>query len=79
MKAHNQKRMQKHPYTREERFLAVDRPNLMPLPDRDFEIVSYTDLKVSTNCCIYLGRDQHYYTVISIYPKLHMLHIHAHW
>ena len=39
MKAHNQKRMQKHPYTREERFLAVDRPNLMPLPDRDFEIV----------------------------------------
>lgn len=63
MKAHNQKRMQKHPYTREERFLAVDRPNLMPLPDRDFEIVSYTDLKVSTNCCIYLGRDQHYYTV----------------
>lgn len=63
MKAHNQKRMQKHPYTREERFLAVDKPNLMPLPDRDFEIVSYTDLKVSSNCCIYLGRDQHYYTV----------------
>ena len=63
MKAHNQKRMQKHPYTREERFLAVDKPNLMPLPDRNFEIVSYTDLKVSSNCCIYLGRDQHYYTV----------------
>ena len=62
MKAHNQKRMQKYPCTREERFLAVDRPNLMPLPDRDFEIVSYADLKVSTNC-IYLGRDQHYYTV----------------
>ncbi len=35
----------------------------MPLPDRDFEIVSYTDLKVSSNCCVYLGRDQHYYTV----------------
>ena len=28
MKAHNQKRMQKHPYTREERFLAVDRPRV---------------------------------------------------
>ena len=63
MKAHNQKRMQKHPFTREERFLAVDRPNLMPLPETDFEIMSYTDLKVSPNCCIYLGRDQHYYTV----------------
>ena len=63
MKAHNQKRMQKHPYTREERFLAIDKHNLMPLPERDFEIVSYTDLKVSGNCCVYLGRDQHYYTV----------------
>lgn len=63
MKAHNQKRMQKHPFTREERFLAIDKPNLMPLPQTDFEIISYTDLKVSPNCCIYLGRDQHYYTV----------------
>lgn len=63
MQKHNQKRMQKNPYTREERFLAVDRPNLMPLPASDFEIASYTDLKVSSNCCIYLGRDQHYYTV----------------
>ena len=60
---HNQKRMQKNPYTREERFLAIDRPNLKPLPEADFEIVSYTDLKVSSNCCVYLGRDQHYYTV----------------
>ena len=32
MRKHNQKRMQKNPYTREERFLAVDRPNLKPLP-----------------------------------------------
>lgn len=63
MRKHNQKRMQKNPYTREERFLAIDRPNLRPLPATDFEIVSYTSLKVSTNCCIYLGRDQHYYSV----------------
>ncbi|MGX8696460.1 MAG: Mu transposase domain-containing protein [Prevotella sp.] len=35
----------------------------MPLPQTDFEIISYTDLKVSPNCCVYLGRDQHYYTV----------------
>lgn len=63
MKAHNQKRMQKHPYSREERFLAVDKPNLKALPSTDFEIISYTDLKVSSNCCIYLGRDKHYYTV----------------
>ena len=47
MKAHNQKRMQRLPYTREERFLAIDKPNLLPLPENDFEIISYTDLKVS--------------------------------
>lgn len=63
MKAHNQKRMQRIPFTREERFLAIDKPNLRPLPNKDFEIVSYTDLKVSTNCCIYMGRDRHYYSV----------------
>ena len=53
----------KHPYTRKERFLAIDKHNLMPLPECDFEIVSYADLKIASNCCIYLGRDQHYYTV----------------
>ena len=29
MKAHNQKRMQRLPYTREERFLAIDKPNYL--------------------------------------------------
>ena len=55
--------LQKYPYTREERFLAIDKPNLMPLLECDFEIVSYADLKIASNCCIYLGRYQHYYTV----------------
>lgn len=68
MKTHNQKRMQKHPYTREERFLAI-KPNLMPLPERDFEIVSYSDLK-SGNCCIVTS------TItllrIVIYPRQHI-------
>jgi transposase len=63
MKAHNQKRMQQHPYSREERFLAVDKPGLLPLPDTDFEIKYYADLKIEQNCCIYLGRDRHHYTV----------------
>ena len=70
MRKHNQKRMQKNPYTREERFLAIDRPNLRPLPATDFEIVSDTSLKVSTNCCIYLGRDQH------ISQKVHVAYSH---
>ena len=63
MQKHNQRRMQKNPYTREERFLAIDRPNLKPLPPTYFEVISYTDPKVSPNSCVYPGRDQHYYTV----------------
>jgi len=63
MKVHNQKRMQQHPYTREEQFLAIEKPELRPLPSTDFEIRSYTELKVGVNGCIYLGRDKHYYSV----------------
>ena len=63
MRQHNQKRMQQHPYTREERFLAVDKPNLKaPNPD-DFEIVCLTTLTVQGNSHVYLGRDKHYYSV----------------
>jgi transposase len=76
MKAHNQKRMQQHPYSREERFLAIEKPNLLPLPATDFEIRHYTDLKVEQNCCIYLGRDKHYYTVPYQYigQKAHVIY-----
>ena len=33
------------------------------LPAEDFEIRCYTDMKVTPNCCVYLGRDKHYYSV----------------
>lgn len=61
--AHNQKRMQQKPYTREEQFLSAEKSALQPLPDNDFEIMYKTKLMVSTNNCIYLGRDKHYYSV----------------
>lgn len=60
---HNQKRMQLHPFSREERFLSVEKPILRPLPKEDFEIRHTTNLKVQCNCCILLGRDKHYYSV----------------
>ena len=63
MQAHNRKRMQQRPYSREEHFLAVEKPELRPLPQTDFEIRFYADLKVGVNSCIYLGRDKHYYSV----------------
>jgi transposase len=63
MLAHNRKRMQRLPYSREEHFLATEKPALRPLPDTDFEIRSQTELKVGMNGFIYLGRDKHYYSV----------------
>jgi transposase len=60
---HNQTRMQQHPYTREERFLSIEKPCLKPLPLTDFETKYYAKLKVAKNNHIYLGRDKHYYSV----------------
>ena len=67
MLAHNRKRMQRLPCSREEHFLATEKPALRPLPDTDFEIRSQTELKVGMNGFIYLGRDKHYYSVPHIY------------
>jgi len=60
---HNQTRMQQKEYSRQEKFLADEKPLLGSLPDTDFQIKYYTELKESPNNCIYLGRDKHYYSV----------------
>jgi transposase len=67
MLAHNRKRMQRLPYSREEQFLAVEKPALRPLPATDFEIRSTTELKVGMNGFIYFGRDKHYYSAPHTY------------
>lgn len=58
-----QKRMQQIPFTREERFIAIDKPNLKPLRPEPFEIRLRTVLKVQENSHVYLGRDRVYYSV----------------
>ena len=63
MLEHNQTRMRQHPYTREERFLSLEKPFLKPLAATPFEIKFYATLKVAKNNHIYLGRDKHYYSV----------------
>ena len=63
MKLHNQTRMQEKPYCRQERFLADEKPLLKPLPDKEFEIKCYKQLKVARNNHIQLGQDKHYYSV----------------
>ena len=63
MRESNQRRMHQRPQTREELFLAIEKPHLMPLPKERYEVKFYTRLTVQDNCCIYLGRDMHYYSV----------------
>jgi transposase len=60
---HNQTRMQRRDYTREEKFLADEKHTLKPLPATAFEPRFYADLHVGVNNCVYLGRDKHYYSV----------------
>jgi len=63
IKEHNQTRMQQKPFSREENFLAKEKPLLCSLPKYNYEVKYYADLKIAHNGCIYLARDQHYYSV----------------
>ena len=60
---HNQTRMQQKPYCRQERFLAEERPVLMPLPDNPFQIKHYRWYTIAKNSHVYLSEDRHYYSV----------------
>lgn len=61
--AHNAKRVQTAEYSRQERFAAVDKPNLAPLPHDRFELTRTSTIKVENSGFIYLGRDHHHYSV----------------
>jgi transposase len=62
-RCHNQTRMQKKPFCREENFLANEKPLLKPLPDTPFELKYYAQYKVAKNNHIQLTQDMHYYSV----------------
>ena len=59
---HNQTRMQKRDYCREEHFLSNEKHLLQELPSNAFEIKYYKEYKHGTNNHIYLGEDKHYYS-----------------
>jgi hypothetical protein len=59
----NQTRMQQKPYSREEKFLADEKPFLKALPQEAFELKHYRIYKVAQNNHIYLTEDRHYYSV----------------
>lgn len=65
---HNQTRMQRKEYCREERFLANEKHELAPLAPTNFEIKQYRELKVAQNNHVYLSQDKHYYSV----PYVHI-------
>jgi transposase len=65
---HTQTRQQRKPYTREEKFLAEEKPLLEPLPSAEYEIKYYKYLTVEKNNHILLTTDNHYYSV----PYAHM-------
>lgn len=63
LKKHNQTRMQNKDYCREEKYLSEEKKLLKPLPEQDFEIKHYKELKVAKNGHIMLYEDKHYYSV----------------
>lgn len=60
---HRQKRMRDYDATRQERFLAIDRPKLQPLPSVPFEIKCYAQYTVQHNSHIKLTQDGRWYSV----------------
>lgn len=62
VKDHNQTRMQRKPYCREEKYLAEELPILAPLPEDSFAIKFYKEYTVQVNNYIYLHQDSHYYS-----------------
>lgn len=63
MLAHNQKRMSQYDHTREECFLANEKPRLRPLPSSDYEVKRTHELTVPDSCLVYLSTYKKYYSV----------------
>ena len=59
----NQRRLTDKNYTREEKFVASEKPIMAPLPEQKFEIKHYAKYKVAQNNHIRLSEDGHYYSV----------------
>jgi len=64
---HNQTRMQRKNYCREERFLSDEKHLLQALPEQAFELKYYRVHKVAKNNHVYMAKDKHYYSVPYVY------------
>jgi hypothetical protein len=61
--AFNQRRRQVNPFTREEQFIASEKPLLKPLPCTGFDIEYIRQYKIAQNNHFCLTEDKHYYSV----------------
>ena len=55
--------MQGCDYSRVERFIAAEKPALLPLPRQAFQMKRHAQLKVAPNSFIQLGQERHHYSV----------------
>jgi len=63
LEKHNDKRLQRRPYSRRQFFEEVEKQCLQPLPSQTYELKRYSYATVYKNCYIYLQKDKHYYSV----------------
>ncbi|MCC8174806.1 MAG: IS21 family transposase [Bacteroidales bacterium] len=62
MRRHNQKHFQRKPFTREELWLAREKPAMAPIRAEPFEIITRMRLKLQQNSHVYVTADNHYYS-----------------
>ena len=60
---YNSKRMQGCDYSRLERFVSAEKPALLPLPEKRFEMKWHKLVKVATTSFITIGTERHRYSV----------------
>jgi transposase len=64
---HNQTRMQRKPYSRQECFLSEEKPRLSPLPVTEYQVKTYRKYTIAQNNFIFLSQDKKYYSAPYIY------------
>lgn len=63
LEKYNSRRMQGCDYSRVERFLSVEKPELLPIPIERFQMKKHAVLTVAPNSFIQLGYERHHYSV----------------
>ena len=63
MNKHNHTRLQQKPWSRIEKFIAEEKPELLALPQNRFELKHYATYKVAQNNHLRLSEDKKYYSV----------------